>query len=477
MVSGSTFSYNNASWGGAIYNIGGILSSIVNVSGSSFEHNYAVDGGAVIYNNGGLVNSTVKGCLFVENSAGDKETLDLDNGVREVKDNTYHSTDIAFNKTELAVKDDRTSYVAGEDVVLEFSVELANPGNYDEDILKKLGNKTIYINDEKNVTTNNSNYTLSHLNIGNYEVYYTSCGNRSNAVNFKVMGTSIISTDKQSYDYYEGIKNTITLNIKDNNCEKGTVEFSVKDDDTGYVELLSYHNVKEGYTLTTDTLAQALENNYKNLNKSYVINVTYRSNNPNVITNSTSFTLNITKQRNTSIKYDIINNTEGNVQINLTVTDTVNHSVIKDAEIKVTGDINKITTNGILTDNTLTPGTHTINIKFNENEQYKESQTTITIKVEIDKDAKIAELQNNITNLTQQLNQANEEINTLQNNITQLTEKLSEANNQIKTLNETINKLNNQLNETNKKISGKQNCKQLLLFPHLYRFQVQHVGY
>ena len=80
--------------------------------------------------------------MFVENSAGDKETLDLDNGVREVKDNTYHSTDIAFNKTELAVKDDKTSYVAGEDVVLEFRVELANPGNYDEDILKKI-DKTI----------------------------------------------------------------------------------------------------------------------------------------------------------------------------------------------------------------------------------------------------------------------------------------------------------------------------------------------
>ena len=93
-----------------------------------------------------------------------------------------------------------------------------------------------------------------------------------------------------------------------------------------YIELLNYHNVKGVYNLSTAALAEALENIYDPLESQYTINVTYTEGDY-VIPSSTNFTLNIIKQRNTSIIYDIINNTEGNVQINLTVIDAVNHSV------------------------------------------------------------------------------------------------------------------------------------------------------
>ena len=87
-------------------------------------------------------------------------------------------------------------------MVLNFSIELEHPDNYDEDILDNLADITLYINGVENVTTGYANYTLSDLKAGKYEVNYTSCGSTSNSVNFIVIGDSKISADKLSYDYY-----------------------------------------------------------------------------------------------------------------------------------------------------------------------------------------------------------------------------------------------------------------------------------
>ncbi len=221
-ISGSTFAANNASRGGAIHNDEGVLTvtgstftgntakesggaiyntdldfrpCTVNLSGSSFEHNTAALDGAAVYNNN-YTDTTIKGCCFIENTAGNKETLDLNDGVNEIRDNTYQSTDIAFNKTQLALKDNKTVYLTGDDAVLKFRVELANPDNYDKNIIEKL-NKTIYVNGEKNVTVNNAEYTLSDLKLGNYRAYYNTSGSKSNTVRFNVeeMKTCILTID------------------------------------------------------------------------------------------------------------------------------------------------------------------------------------------------------------------------------------------------------------------------------------------
>ncbi|MBO7691619.1 MAG: hypothetical protein J6T10_03175, partial [Methanobrevibacter sp.] len=47
---------------------------------------------------------------------------------------------------------------------------------------------------------------------------------------FKVIDNSKITTDKETYDYYEGINNKITLNITDESKEKGTIDVNVKED-------------------------------------------------------------------------------------------------------------------------------------------------------------------------------------------------------------------------------------------------------
>ena len=395
ITNNTTLNNNSAIYGGAIVNNGTYRPACYNLSVSNFTRNNA-SYGAAIYCEGDVVGN-ISVCNFTKNTALNKETLDLQ-GTRNLKGNSYYSTDILLKTINLTVKDDQNVFSYGEDVVLNFSIELEHPDNYNEDILYQLDDITLYINGVENVTTGYANYTLSNLKAGKYEVNYTSCGSTSNTVNFKVIGNSKISADKQSYDYYEGIKDTITLNITDESGEKGNLDIRVKDGGE-YIELLTYHNVKGVYNLSTAALAEALENINYTPESSYTINVTYTEGDY-VIPSSTNFTLNIIKLRNTSIIYDIINNTEGNVQINLTVIDAVNHSVIEDAKINVTGDITTETTNGILKNTTLTEGTYTINVTYNQTTKYKESRATIELTVEIDKNAKIEELKNNITNLT-----------------------------------------------------------------------------
>ena len=57
---------------------------------------------------------------------------------------------------------------------------------YDNDILKRLDDITIYINGKKTVTTKYQNYTLSNLKPGEYEIYYNTCKSNSNTVKFTV---------------------------------------------------------------------------------------------------------------------------------------------------------------------------------------------------------------------------------------------------------------------------------------------------
>jgi len=140
---------------------------------------------------------------------------------------------------------------------------------------------------------------------------------------------------------------------------------TVKDQDS-YKLLSTHFNVGNGYKISTATLIEALENMYGTLDSSYTINITYSS--KYGYPSSTEFTLNMNGERGTHIIYNIINNTEGNVQINITVQDAVTGAIIPDANIQITGDITKNTVSGIITNDTLTAGDHTITVKFPETE-------------------------------------------------------------------------------------------------------------
>ena len=433
--------------GGVIYDYTGPhWNTKIILFNSNFTENKAVNG-TVLYNIGGYGNYTITYNTFKNNTAsGDKETLNLgsinDRG-RTVEKNTYDNTDINLTKINLTTQ--KTKYQYNEDIILNYTIQLTNNEFYDLDILDKI-NKTLYIDTIENSTTKEKNYTLSKLKAGHHTILYKTCNSESNNLTLTVTGDSEIKTDKTTYDHVGGIKNKITLDITDPSGEKGRIELDVYESGVGYKLLAVFDNVNDGYTLSTETIAQLLENYYGNLDSSYVIGLYYVSYSQYSNPKLTRITLNINKQRNTTIVYDILNNTEGNVQINITVQDAIYKTPINDANIKITGDIKQNTTSGILTDNTLTPGEYKITVQYPETDDYKESNATINFIVEIDKDAKIADLEGQVENLTEKLEQANE-------NIENLTNQLDQANNEIETLNNTISNLTTQLEDAENKIS------------------------
>ena len=478
-VTDSTFTNNNANEGGGIRNEG-----ILNIINSTFTNNTAVTGGAIndktddnwtnIISSNFINNTANQGAAiqargwvnltnntFKENTATKvKETIELFgywNGLFE--GNIYESTDVALDEIKLTVNNNQAT---PESVELNYTIKPVNSYYY-KDFETGINDITLYIDGEKYNTTKYENTTLTDLPAGKHEAYFTSCNRQSNIVTFNIIGDSQITTPEKSYEYYEGINNKIPLLIIDASGEKGNITITVKDQDE-YKLLSAYNNIGNNYQLPTESLIYALKNLYNPLSDSYTINITYSSECTNP--SSTEFTLNINKQKNTTIVYNILNNTEGNVQINITVQDAVYKTPIADASIQITGDINTDTTSGILTDNTLTPGDYTINVEYPETEDYKASQTTIDFTVEIDKDVKIADLEGQVENLTEKLDQANEkienltnqldqakeEIETLNNTISNLTTQLEEAENKISTLNNSIENLTQQLEQAQEEI-------------------------
>ncbi|RAP44234.1 MAG: hypothetical protein BZ135_08650, partial [Methanosphaera sp. rholeuAM6] len=284
---------NTARYGGAIYNVGRYGgNAFYNVSSSDFTENHA-SRGAAIYCENSYINSNITFNNFTRNTADNNETLCL-SLTESVKNNTYNSTDISLATNNLIV--DREVFHYGEKIELDINIELTSSTNYDMDIMEKL-NKTLYINNTENITTNSAKYTLSNLNVGEYTAYYTTCNQESNKVYFKVIDNSKITTDKETYDYYEGINNKITLNITDESKEKGTIFVNVKDGEE-YTQLFSYFNMEDKSTISTEALKETLENIYTNLNKSYTIKLTYTSNSAYINQSSIEFTFNMIKEIN-----------------------------------------------------------------------------------------------------------------------------------------------------------------------------------
>ena len=292
-ITESTLSNNTAGWyGGAIRN----LQYDFNIVDSNFTNNHADRAGA-IYSSG---YRNLTGNTFINNTVDDMETIFLTGALGgRVEDNVYKYNDISLKNITLRIKDNKNTFTPFEDVVLNFTIGLKNPQFYDKDILEELEDITIYVNGREYATTKYENYTLSNLTPGDYTVYITTCNQKSKNVTFKVItAESKITTPENSYDYQEGIPDTITLNIIDPSGKKGTAIITVKDD-SEYRQLLSLTDITDGYELSTESIVNALENIYDNLDDSYTINITYS--NDYVTPSSTEFTLNIIKQANVNI--------------------------------------------------------------------------------------------------------------------------------------------------------------------------------
>ncbi|MBQ9025584.1 MAG: DUF745 domain-containing protein, partial [Methanobrevibacter sp.] len=319
---------------------------------------------------------------------------------------------------------------------LSYDIALKYPQYY-KDIKTGLRGITFYI-DGENRTTNYEDITLSNLKPGPHTAYFTLLDQKSENITFYVIGESEISTPEVIYEYVEGTNTKIPLSIIDKSELPGTINVTVKDQDS-YKLLSTHYNVGNGNKLSTETLVDALESMYGTLNSSYTINITYSS--EYAYPSSTEFILNVNDERNTNIIYNIINNTEGNLQINITVLDGVTNTQIPDANIQITGDITKNTTSGIITDDTLTSGDYTITVQFPKTENYKASQTTINFNVEEDfktlienLNAQIRDLQSNLEINQYALENAQNQIEALESDLEGNQSALENAQKQIEAL-------------------------------------------
>ena len=110
------------------------ITDYYNIVASNITGNHALNGGA-IYSLGA---ANLTGNIFTNNTADNRETIDLYgywNG--QFNSNTYKTTDISLNNI-LSIKDDKESFVYGEDVVLNFNIELEHPYYYDKDVIDQI---------------------------------------------------------------------------------------------------------------------------------------------------------------------------------------------------------------------------------------------------------------------------------------------------------------------------------------------------
>ncbi|AWX32008.1 Ig-like domain repeat protein [Methanosphaera sp. BMS] len=268
-------------------------------------------------------------------------------------------------------------------------------------------------------------------------------------------GTATITVSFEGNDYYAAaaskiIPVTVNLNHASVSVNNNTLDLII-DDTFPLVATTTPEGMDVTYVPDDSGVVSVDDNGVVTALKEGTATITVKVGDNTVYTeNSTIVTVKVRKS--TIITYNIINNTEGNVQINITVQDDVYKTPITDALINITGAINRTATAGVITDTTLTPGDYTINVEFAETDEYKSSATTIDFTVEIDKDAKIRELEEYITQLINTVNQLNNTIKQQENTINTLNNTIKQQENTINTLNNTIKQQDNTINTLNNTI-------------------------
>ncbi len=196
----STLENNNASYGGAIW--APQVNQYIKVVNSTFTNNDATTSGGAIFSYGYL-NAT--GNTFNNNHAKNKETIDLygySTGI--FNNNTYNNTDINLTQISLSIKNYKTVYDYYDDIVFNYSIHPAQPYNY-KDFKEGLIDITLYLNDQKNITTKyENNLTISRLAAGTYTAYFTTSNQKSNNVTFTV---EYIDKDRRITELQEQLNN------------------------------------------------------------------------------------------------------------------------------------------------------------------------------------------------------------------------------------------------------------------------------
>ena len=416
VVSASKFINNTgATGGGAIYDVKGT----VTITDSEFTGQYSGGGGAVY----SKIMTTIDNSVFTDNRAraggslyiSGNGTVTDTNFTASSSDNSgavLYQSDIrsSVNLTNVNVKDcvSNTSlfHYNNEKSVLD-KVNITDSTSTQYLIYLSRGNLTITDSNIKDnncskslinsydrtsarfavLTVENSNITNNTaLNIfdarGEIDLISNEVWDNTatSGAFFKVTGSGVYTAEGNTFLRNNIANLTVDYN-QDDAINSVTIDVSAK------ASILDENNIPSGKIIFINGETQteySLDEGKVSIpfTSSSMINpvtVKYVDNRINSLEEETS--LDIIILRTTDIIYNIINNTEGNVQINITVIDAENQEILPDSSIKVTGDITADTTSGILTDTTLTPGDYTINVQYLGNETHKSSQTTITFTV------------------------------------------------------------------------------------------------
>ena len=526
----STLNNNEASsYGGAILNSG-----ILNITSTALQSNKAVFGGAV-FTNGSTFNlfdsvlknntATNKMSLMPSGSAiYGKSNGNIENNYFACNNANYFGTAIFAPGATVKsnVNSESTAYPGtivsmGDNVQIKYNTFSEEPFattiNITADTTSPQVNENINLKfqlyDEFNLGVSNQFITIKITDKTNYERTYRYLTNDDGIININYSptfaGTLKIEASHAKTEYYKASSASMNLNvhwptqiIMNNVTSIAGKEFTV----TGYLMDASGNRIKNEnvymniggptYLLTTDDKGQfSTALTYVKSGKYDIVALF----NGDTFYSSSNITRTLTVLSQSKIAIDILNNTESNVEIEITATDTmanalVNHDVIitlpnGETTTRQTGSDGKIT----VTDTTATAGKRTVIAKIDSTDELMGTRQTRQVTVEPDYQKIIDELtdiisqQNDtindlnntvkqqnktindltdenynlkaqINNLTQELEDANTKIQALNDTVNTLTKKLDDAERTIVELNEIIDNLTGQLDEANTKIAS-----------------------
>ena len=379
-----------------------------------------------------VTNTTSEGTQFTLETlpAGEytlKVTTITNNNYNEF---TAEDVTLTINKAESGLTlNDSYEFIYGEDAIINVVTE------------NSIGDVIVSLMGEDEFTANvfGNEITLPTLNGGKYTLTVTTNVDDNHNNVTKSATITIIKTTPSMNIVVEPVEN---ITVKDN----VTLTINLPSDATGEVTVKI--NGKKTDTIPAN---ETITINLNNQAGDYVVDVTYYGD-KNYENNVATEEFTISKVE-TSITAKQIDFEEGNVsKIEVTVPDVESGIVLVDvAGKKFYGDIDNgkvtITLEGV------SEGNYTANVKFFGDEKYKEATTTADVKVSEDKiitelKEQLSEAQANATQLFNNLTEANAKVDNLTTQLGEAQANATKLNGELVDANSKVENLTTQLNET-----------------------------
>ena len=386
----------------------------------------------IVYNKNNdevATDSSESGTINLDTLPAGKYSLDVETIVGPNYASILKKIDLTINKanSSIDIQDKEFAYAA-EAVINAVTI------NSTGDVIATL---TDVNNSEIEVTVSGNSITLPKLNVGKYTLTVTTNPDENHN---NVTKTATITINKATHSMNVIIEPVENITTKDD----VTLTISLPSDATGEVTV-KINGKKTEIKSANETITINLNNQAGD----YVVDVTY-SGDKNYESDMATQEYTVSKAE-TSITAKQIDFEEGNAsKIEVTVPDVESGIVLVDvAGKKFYGDIESgkstITLEGV------PEGNYTANIKFFGDDKYKEATTTTDVKVSEDKiitelKEQLEEAQGNATQLFNNLTDANKKVDDLtaqlnesQANASKLAEDLVDANGKVDDLTAQLN--------------------------------------